>query len=127
MPEMVVLFGMQLLKASFSPETLHQNGATTAFLQNTHATHSGGPRRGLIEVCDAESNWQLGANYSCAEGCHLGDTVYEDSHGVLQGDTAFCQCSRARDSADSGSLTGGILADNSFDVAVREGVASNRH
>lgn len=54
-----------------------------------------------------------------------GGTVYEDSHGVLQGDTAFCQCAKAHDSADSGSLTGGILADNSFDVAVREDVASN--
>jgi len=44
---------------------------------------------------------------------------------VLQGDTAFCQCAKAHDSANSGSLTGGILADNSFDVAVREDVASN--
>ena len=88
-------------------------------------TYPGGPHHGLIEVCDAQSNWQLKANCNCAEGCHLGGTIYEDSHGVLQGDTAFYQCANAHDSADSGSLTGGILADNSFDVAVRDDVASN--
>lgn len=88
-------------------------------------TYSGGPRRALTEACDAQSNWQPGANCNCAEGCHLGGTIYEDSRGVLQGDTAFCQCTKAHDSADSGSLTGGILADNSFDVTVREDVASN--
>jgi len=34
-------------------------------------TYSGGPHHELIEVCDAQSNWQLGANCNCAKGCHL--------------------------------------------------------
>ena len=33
--------------------------------------YSGGPYHELIEVCDAQSNWQLGANCNCAKGCHL--------------------------------------------------------
>lgn len=96
-------------------------------LPSKHAcdTYSGGPHHELIEVCGAQSNWQLRVDCNCAEGCHLGGTIYEDSHGVLQGDTAFYQCAKTHNSADSGSLTGGILADSSFDVAVRDDVASN--